>query len=154
MDHNCQCRQHTLCFVFWGQLRWHPPGVLSAEQRCSMIRSGKWLPAQLTMKFDQRYILRIQELYQRPHFTVGGSWNKSLRLQSLQRCYCENSGTPASACVMRRHFSIKYMQSLLAINALLAMGCVGNLLVDACSKLLQFPGHLGLLWIELLSRYA
>ena len=41
----------------------------------------------------------------RPHFTVGGSWNKSLRLQPLQRCYCENSGSLASACVMRRHYS-------------------------------------------------
>ena len=34
------------------------------------------------------------KLYHRPHFTVCGSWNKSLH---LQLCYCENSGSPASA---------------------------------------------------------
>ena len=41
----------------------------------------------------------------RPQLTLGGSWNKSLHLQSLQRWYCENSGSPASACVMLRHYS-------------------------------------------------
>ena len=56
--------------------------------------------AQLTMNFDRRYALRIQELYDRAHFTFGESWNKSLYLQPLQRCYCENSGSPASAHVM------------------------------------------------------
>ena len=30
----------------------------------------------------------LQKLYHRPHFTVGGSWNKSFHLQPLQRCYC------------------------------------------------------------------
>ena len=48
------------------------------------------------------------------HFTVGGSWNKSLQLQPQQRCYCENSMT--------------YTEWLHAINGLLAVGQVGNLL--------------------------
>ena len=55
-------------------------------------------------------------------------WNKSLQLQPLQRCYCENSGSPDSACAMRRHYSITFTQSLQAINNLLALGRVGNLL--------------------------
>ena len=36
---------------------------------------------------------------------VGGSWYKSLQLQPLQQCYCENSESQASTCVMRRHHS-------------------------------------------------
>ena len=43
--------------------------------------------AQLTMNFDGRYALCIQELYHRPHFTVGGRWNENLDLQPAQRCY-------------------------------------------------------------------
>ena len=62
----------------------------------------------------------------RPYFTIGGSWNKSLQLQPLQRCYCENSGSPASACVMRRHYCITYTQSLHAINDFQVVGLVGN----------------------------
>ena len=85
--------------------------------------------AQLTMNFDRRYALCIQKLYQRPHFTVDGSWNKSFHLQPLQRCYCVNSGSPASAYVMRHHYSITYYrQSLQAINGLVALGRVAKLL--------------------------
>ena len=80
------------------------------------------------MNFDRRLALCIQKLYHRSHFVVGGSWNKSLRLQPLQRCYCENSVSPASAGVMRRHYSVTYMQAIHAINDLLAVGRVGNLL--------------------------
>ena len=80
--------------------------------------------AQLTKYFERRYPLCIH----RSHFTVGGSWNKSLLLQPLQRCYREGSGSPASACVMRRHYSITYTQSLRAINCLLALGRVRNVL--------------------------
>ena len=54
------------------------------------------------------------------------SRKKSLHLQSLQRCHCENSGSPASAYVMRRHYSIMYTQSLHSTNGLLAVGRVGN----------------------------
>ena len=57
-------------------------------------RSGKWLLAQLTMDLDWCYALHIQKLYHISHFTVGGCWNKSLHLQLLQRCYCENLGVP------------------------------------------------------------
>ena len=59
------------------------------------------------------------KLYHRSNLIVGGSWNKSLNLQPLQRCYCENSGSSASACVMRRHCSITYSQSIHAVNGLL-----------------------------------
>ena len=38
--------------------------------------------AQLT-NFYRRYALCIQKLHHRPHFTTGGSWNKSLYLQPL-----------------------------------------------------------------------
>ena len=68
------------------------------------------------------------KFYHKPHFTVAGSWNKSLRLQHLQRCYCENSRSPASTCVMRHHYSITYTQSVHGINDLIALGRVGNLL--------------------------
>ena len=44
-----------------------------------------------------------------------------------QPCYCESSGSPGSACVMRHHCSIAYTQSLYAIISLLAVGLVGNL---------------------------
>jgi hypothetical protein len=85
-------------------------------------------PAQLTTNFNRRYALCIQKLYHWPHFTVSGSWNKSLHLQELQRCYCENAGSTISACSMLRHCSITYAQSLRAIYGLLAVGRVGNLL--------------------------
>ena len=66
----------------------------------------------------------------RSDFTVGRCWYKSFHLQSLQRCYCVNSGSPASACVMWRHYSITYLQSLHTINGLIAVGWVGNLLCE------------------------
>ena len=99
--------------------------------------------AQLTMNFDRRYALCILKLYHRPHFTVGGCWNKSLHLKPLQRCYCENSGSTTSACIMRRHYSITYMQSLHSINGLLAVGRVGNLL---CGR----PSYLQAIYVSLL----
>ena len=45
------------------------------------------------MNFDRCYALFIQKLYHRSHFTVGGSWNKNLHFEPLQRCYCEKSGS-------------------------------------------------------------
>ena len=87
--------------------------------------------AQPMINFDWCYGLCIQKLYHRLHFTVGRCWNKSLHLQPLQRCYCECSGSPASACVMRRNYSIMYMQSLHAMNDLITVGRMGNLLCDA-----------------------
>ena len=67
--------------------------------------------AQLTMNLDLRCTRCIQKLYHRPHFTVGWCWNKSLHLQPLQRCYFENSGSPASVSVIRRHYFIIYIVS-------------------------------------------
>ena len=61
-------------------------------------------------------------------FIVTRSWNKSVHFQTQQRCYCEHPGCSARAIVMRRHYSITYTQSLHAINGLLAVGRVGNLL--------------------------
>ena len=55
-------------------------------------------------------------------------WNKSFHLQPLQLCYCEYSGSPASACVMRRHYWVMYTESLNAVNGLIAVGRVGNLI--------------------------
>ena len=36
------------------------------------------IAGELTMNFDSRYTLCIEKLYHRPHFTVGGSWNKNI----------------------------------------------------------------------------
>ena len=77
---------------------------------------------ELTMNFDRRYALYIHKVYHRMHFTVSGCWNKSLKLQPLQRCYCENSGSHASACVMQRHYSVTYTQSLHAVSGFIAPG--------------------------------
>ena len=85
------------------------------------------------MNINRRYTLCIQKLYHRPHITFGGCWNKSLHLQPLQRCYCENSGSPASACVMRPHYSVTYTQLLHAINGLIAVGRVGNVFCEYSS---------------------
>ena len=84
--------------------------------------------APLKINLNRLYGLHIWKLYHRQHFTVGGCWNKSLHLQPLQRCYCENSGSHASACATKRHYSITYTQSLHTINGLLAVVRVGNLL--------------------------
>ena len=58
--------------------------------------------------------------------TVGGSWNRNLRIKPLQRSYFDNSGGPASACVMRRNYSIAYTDPLHDISGLLAVGRVEN----------------------------
>ena len=86
--------------------------------------------AQLTINLYRRYALCIQKLYHRPHFTAGRCSNKSLHLQPLQRCFCENSRSPASTCVMRRHYSITYIQSFHSINGLIAVGQVRYLLCE------------------------
>ena len=57
------------------------------------------------VKFRSALCSVHSEIYHRPHFIVGWSWNKSLHLLPQQRCYCENSASPVSACVMRRHYS-------------------------------------------------
>ena len=80
------------------------------------------------LSIPRRFFLKN---YHRPHFTVGGKWNKSLHLQQLQRCYCESSGSPASAYVIRRHYSITYTQSLQVINGLLAVGRGETYFMDA-----------------------
>ena len=96
--------------------------------------------AEFKMNFDRRHALSqstkplcFQKLYYRPHFTVGVSWNKSLHLQPLQRCYCENSGSPASACVMRCRHSITDTKLLHAIGGLLTVGQVRNLICRCLS---------------------
>jgi hypothetical protein len=54
----------------------------------------------LPLQHWSRAVRCIQKLYHWPHFTVGGSWNKSLHLQQLQRCYCENAGSTVNACAV------------------------------------------------------
>ena len=93
--------------------------------------------AQETMNFDRRYILSTQKLDHRTRFTVAGCWNKSLQLELLPRCYCENSGGPASARVMRQYYSSTYMQPFQVINILLAVGRVGNLLCGRPSYIIK-----------------
>ena len=99
----------------------HFPAELLQEMCWPSSRVEIYL-AQLTMNFDRRCIEKLG-----PHFTVYGCWNKSLHLQPLQLCYCENSESSVNACVMRRHYSITYMQSLYAINGLIPVGRVGKL---------------------------
>jgi hypothetical protein len=99
--------------------------------------------AQLPMNFDWRYALCIQKLYHWPHFTVGRSWNKSLHLQQLQRCYCGNAGNSVSARAMLCHCSTTYVQSLRTIYGLLAVGRVGNLLKIVYTLNLYFIVLLG-----------
>ena len=74
--------------------------------------------------FDRRCSLFIQELYHRCTSQSAGA-GINLHLQPLQRCYFENSESSASACVMRRHYSIMYTEKLHAINGLLAVGREG-----------------------------
>ena len=71
---------------------------------------------QLMMDLDRRYALYIQKRYHISHFTA------------LQRGYCEIWGSPGSACVMRRHYAITYKQSLHAVNDLIPVKQVRNLL--------------------------
>ena len=105
------------------------------------------------MNFDWHYALCIQKLYHRQHFIVRGGWNKSLGLQPLERCYCENSGSPASACILRRHYSITYTQSVNAVNGLLTIGRVGNLLCERLSYNTNFIIILFPSFIEILTFY-
>ena len=91
------------------------------------------------MDLDRSYNLYIQKLYYKPNFRVCGCWNKSLHLQPLQRCYCDNSGSSTSACVMRRRYCITYMQSLHVINGLV-MGSFSKLSVTSpTSQLIPQP---------------
>ena len=113
----------------------HLPGWLretTKETLVIFVSTGIWIRnspnVSSVTNFDRRLALCIQKIYHRPHFTVSGSWNKSPQLQPLQRCSCENSGSSASASVMRRHYFITYMQSLHPITGLLTVGRVRNLL--------------------------
>ena len=99
MDHNWQCCLHALRFVFRCQLLWHPPCAVfwTTGAPWWFYTTGNLREMTSCTANDAfRSTLCIQNLYHRPHFTVGGSWNKSL-LQPLQRCYCENWGSPATA---------------------------------------------------------
>ena len=88
---------------------------------------------QLTMNLDLRYDLCIQKLLSKTELHSRRVLEYEPPLQPLQRCYCDNSESLASACVMRHHYSITYMQSLHAINDLIAVGQVGNLLCGRIS---------------------
>ena len=120
----------------WGKSRKQPQSVWSAQgvwTQNSSNTSPVWWNSLSAM------LCAFKKIFARPHFTVCWSWNKSLHLQSLQRSCCENSGSPASSYVMRRHHSTTYMQSLHTINGLLAVGLVGNLLCGRPSYIMVSP---------------
>ena len=115
--------QHSICFNNWGKPWKEPQSVWSAsgfELGTLHYTSSVWWIWSVVCSVHSKTLSQT--------VTVGGSWNKSLHLQPLQRCYCENSGSTTSAFVMQRHYSIKYMQSLHAINGLAVVGRMGNLL--------------------------
>ena len=132
-----------LLFVFWGDVC--NPHFITCDDRssnsftvimASLQKCQCWLHALCFVFWCQLLCPMNSKLYHRPHFTIGVSWNKSHHLQPLQRCCCEHSRSPASACVMRRYYSIMYTQSLHAINGLLAVGRVGNLVCGRSSYIL------------------
>ena len=100
---------HWLLLGFWGNfcnLRF-----ITCDDQIQKIVAVMMVPLQKCQSWLHAlcFVFRCQLLcsvhwrrYHRPHLTIGGSWNKSLHVQPLQRCYCENSGSPASSCVMRR----------------------------------------------------
>ena len=103
---NCLHQRRTICLLM---TLTHRPGTANDE-----FRSTLWFCA--FKNFNTDALHSRHELH------------KNLYNQLLQRCYCENSGISASACVIRRNFSITYTQSLHAVNGLIAVGRVGNLL--------------------------
>ena len=56
---------------------WMPPSWTTAGDVLTVESCVARDLTQPTMNFYRRYALYIQNLYHRPHFTVGGSWNKS-----------------------------------------------------------------------------
>ena len=87
----------------------------------SLVRTGIW-----TRNFPNKSPVWLNSIgsmlcafknFDRPHLTVGGSWNKSVNPQPLQRCYFENLGSPDSECDIRRHcYRIHAMNGLLAVG--------------------------------------
>ena len=105
---------HWLLLHFWGNVcnpRFticdDPAQKLVAITMVPLQKCQCWLLALFFVLWCQILCFVQSKLYHKAHHTVvGGRLNKSLHLQPLQRYYCENSGSPTSACVMRRHYSI------------------------------------------------
>ena len=79
------------------------------------------------MNFDHRYALYIRKLY---HWRTSQSAGAGIRASTYNRCNCENSGSPASAYVMGRHYFVTYTHSLHAINGLLKLERFMTLVFD------------------------
>ena len=73
---------------------WTAPWQFCATKSGKSVRNRYW---QSWRWISIGYMICAFKNYHRPHFTVGGSWNKSLHLQPLQRCY---SGSRVNACVI------------------------------------------------------
>ena len=139
MDHNYQCSIHALCFVFWCQLPWHPLGAQFCEQqvfRDNFVQQGAgnecwhswrciWIGAMLCAS---KNFIR-----DRTSQSVGAGIGASI-FNHCNDARSENSGRPASVCVILHHYCITYRQSLHAINYLID---VGLNFVDAPRKWLQ-----------------
>ena len=104
-------RNFLRCKKIWKSLGCEVRGIgwmikhFLAELLQAMCLISSWVWPSVIVKQDSTSTkhpapLVHQKLYHRQHFTVGGSWNKSLHLQPLQQCYCENLGSPASACII------------------------------------------------------
>ena len=76
---------NALCFVFWCQLLWHPPGTQFPEQqvrRDNFVQQGAGNLREMTAgtadnEFDRHYALCLQKLYDRSHFMVDGTGIRS-----------------------------------------------------------------------------
>ena len=94
------------------------------------------------MNFDQSYALCIQKTLSQTALHRRRELEYEPPPSTAATMLCETSGSPASSCVMRRHYSITYMESLHAINGLPAVGRFGNLI---CGR----PSYFELTGIEL-----
>ena len=119
--------------VFWCQLIWHSPGAQFSEQQVlcdSFVQQGagndcwhswRWISIGAMLCAFKNFITD----------RTSQSAGSGIRASNFNRCNdvtMRTWGSPVSACIMRRHFSITYTQSLHVIIGLQAVGRVGNLL--------------------------
>ena len=151
---------------FWKRRRWRDSNFFRCKEKMEItgrdVRALGWvikqLPAELLqeMCWPSRRVwpytgtahneFRLDsETLHRPHFKVGGC---CLHFQPLQRCYCQNSGSPTTSCVMQRHYSITYTQSLHAIIGLISVRRKENLLCGRSSYKMTWIGSiLSKMWL-------
>ena len=92
---------HWLLLGFLGDV-WNTHFITGPETRCrhhgTAAEMSMLTPFFALCSWCQLLCSVHSKLCNITYSTVGGSWNMSLQLQPLQRCYCENSGSPASVC--------------------------------------------------------